>query len=177
VPGFDIENTCIYNYFDLDVNWGTNETYSGDKRISTSIKDMCASQYGTKVQHSGIDTAYLPGSPRIVVSPALGIVTSARGAGFVLLTKLGNTIGIGHMDDIFAVQEGQIIYPGDIIGIGGAIWGDSPRHVHFAYHLYLPYYGKTIPNRPYEDVDTEIIGSNFEIQPSIEEIYENLDFF
>lgn len=150
IPEFDLENTCILNYVDLNTNYLMVENYAGDTSKSGDwgkpfYKDKkCASQYGTAGQHAGIDTTYLPDSPRIILSPGLGIYNGS------IATKFGSYIQIAHIDERI-VEKNQLVYPGDIIGIADRYAPTAP-HVHVEYNIRVPLINEEMAEMPYGDL-------------------------
>ena len=163
IPEFDLENTCILNYKDLDTHSIFVENYAGDtmgiELYGTKPDDrLCVDQYGTNSQHAGIDTTFLENSSRLVVSPFLGVVRLSRmdqDSGVVLIsTKHGGFVYFGHMA-MPLVETGQVIYPGDIIGIFGDIV--TPPHVHVEYHITIPFSDKYTGNFDQENITPEMM--------------------
>lgn len=90
--------------------------------------------------HPGIDigTNYKPGAT--IVSPMAGVVTYIANYGdwgnTVVIENEGYQVLLTHLSD-FSVQEGDIVYPGDVVGISGGVAGtegagsSTGPHLHF----------------------------------------------
>jgi len=104
IPEYDLDKTCIMTYYDLDYKYSSVLNFQGDTRMSSLYAgpvppDLCATQYGTSDQHAGIDTRYLQGSPRLLISPVLGVVTIRTEQDRIdIATKFGGIVYIGHMN-------------------------------------------------------------------------------
>ncbi len=153
IPEWGLDETCIYNYMDVDTSWNGVENYRGENTQSgqwngpAHTTKWCADLDGTRGQHAVIDTAFFAESNRIIISPVLGVVVEVAEKGTYILTKFGGLVLLGHTDNIKTVETGQIVYPGDILGTGGSLLGKFRRHVHFDYNVLLADHLLLVPNK------------------------------
>jgi murein DD-endopeptidase MepM/ murein hydrolase activator NlpD len=105
------------------------------------VSGWLTSSYGNRVDpltgvldfHRGLDISADAGQP--VRATAEGTVTTARGSGnFGNLVEVDHGFGIttryGHLSR-FAVQEGQQIRKGDVVGYVGSTGRSTSPHVHY----------------------------------------------
>ena len=102
---------------------------------------------GGRRMHTGIDLAAATGTP--VYATAFGVVTNAgyRGS-YGLLIQLDHAGGLqtryGHLSRL-AVQPGQVVEPGQLIGFVGSTGRSTGPHLHYEVRVG----GNAVDPRPY----------------------------
>ena len=102
---------------------------------------------GGRRMHTGIDLAAATGTP--VFATAMGVVTNAGWRGsYGLLVQLDHANShqtrYGHLSRL-AVQPGQIVEPGQLIGYVGSTGRSTGPHLHYEVRIG----GKAVDPRPY----------------------------
>lgn len=108
----------------------------GIEGVVTQIFGVFETVFGINAPHTGIDVGGMPsGSPFAVPQGVTGVVSQAgwnNGFGNSVTLRLpdGTTILGGHLQDV-AVQVGQAVNPGDLLGHVDSTGNSTGTHLHF----------------------------------------------
>ncbi len=142
-----VDNVNLVNqslYLDVKIELPYNQV--GDLFISPlQIKGELLSKFGVdrgSYVHQGIDIKVEEGTP--VFAGGQGVITKAapdskgvdNGGGHMIFVDYGQGLEARYMHlSRYAVREGDVVEPGQVIGFTGSSGGVTTPHLHFEYRI------------------------------------------